>query len=200
MGKIFETGDRQMDFILTNYSKVRDLEECLNYTKLNFHISLLKKLKFLLEDWGYKYPIVVKKYGEDYLFWGDSEYYHNGVGLYYAVEIGTGWDTLAGVDDNRIIVKLDAEIDDNQQENDQKLNDWISAARQHVRANQCELIKKGIRVEGNAVAEMDLTEELCLKNLSISPFEEIAITLKNKIGLFVESLTGKEGLIGPFFK
>jgi len=205
MNKIFN--DPRIDFIVENYAKVMELEECLEYTRDNISNRLLEKLRKLLEVWGYNYSLEIgkDKTGE-YITWAESEYYDLDelIGLYYGIQIDHGWETLAGKEDYPAYLCILENRAEGRRKNSQKINAWIAKAHNTVKANRKKLLSKGINVVssqenwGNCLVVIYL-KELSLDSLSSSPFDEIELSIKSKIKLLKDTLTGEKGLIKPYF-
>jgi hypothetical protein len=209
MDELFKTGDNRMDFVLENYMKVVDFEECLKHTKDNFSNSLLKRLKKLLDEWGFENLEIAKDRNAEWVSWEEPRFYSeaNDCGLYYAIQIDNGWDTLAGRGDYPVHLGLWRQKAQGRGEGARKINIWIDNSERIVGANKDKLARNGISVvtnnpdfDGICIAVVYLEKELSLASLSTIPFRDIAIQLRDKVKLFVEILTGERGLIKPFFK
>ena len=207
VNEIFKTDDPRIDFIMANYTKAMELEECLEYTKNNICIRLLKKLNKLLEEWGCDYCLEIgKNKNVDYITWSEAGYYdeEEGIGLFYSIEIDNGWEALTGKGDNHIYLTLSADSAEGRRENSRKINAWIEKSHNIILENKKKLSSKGIKVVSgqqdfeDSLVVIDL-KELLLKNLTATQFSEIELSIKNKIQLLKEVITGEKGLIKPFF-
>ena len=207
VNEIFKTGDPRIDFIVANYTKTKELEECLEYTKNNISIRLLKRLNKLLEEWGYDYCLEIgKNKSADFITWSESGYYDEEevIGLYYSIEILNGWETLTGKGDYPVFLSMSADRAEGRRENSRKINAWIEKSHNIILANKNKLSSKGIKVVSGQpnwedyLVAIDL-KELLLENLTKTQFSEIELSIKNKIQLLKETLTGAKGLIKPFF-
>jgi len=208
MNDLFKTGDPRMDFVVGNYTKVVDFEECLKYTKDNFCNALLRKLKNLLEEWGYDEPKIEKDSRGEFVWWAIPGFYHKAddVGLYYAIEIGNGWDTLIGESDYPVFLNLVSDRAEGRTRRSHQINSWIDGSYRILRDNGNYLTRKGIKVVSgqneweNGLAAIFLKEELSINSLSSIPFEGVKVRLKGKVKSFVDNLTGERTLIRPFFE
>jgi len=207
VNKIFKTDDPRIDFIMANYTKAMELEECLEHTKNNICIRLIKKLNKLLEEWGCDYCLEIgKNKSADYITWSETGYYdyEEAIGLYYSIEIENGWETLTGKGDYPVYLTLSADPAEGRRENSRKINAWIEKSHKIILANKNKLSSKGIRVVSgqedweNYLVVIDL-KELLLENLTTIKFSEIELRIKSKIQLLKEVVTGEKGLIKPFF-
>src|SRR5438552_1035314 len=89
MDRIFRTGDRRTDFIIKNYSKVLDLQECREHAESHLPDALQKRVRALLETWGYRQPKIDKQS----LRWADEGYYDSSTGIRYCIE-SFSWGSL----------------------------------------------------------------------------------------------------------
>lgn len=209
MDEMFKTGDNRMDFVLENYKKVVDFEECLKHTKDNFPNSLLRKLKKMLDEWGFENLEIAKDKNAEWVSWEESSFYSEATdcGFYYAIQIDNGWDSLTGKGDYTVHLGLWQKKAEGRGERASEINTWIDNSERIVAANKDKLAKNEISVVINnpdfdeiCIAVVYLEKELSLDSLSTIPFRDIAIQLRDKVQFFVDILTGEKGLIKPFFK
>jgi hypothetical protein len=211
MKDLFKTGDVRMDFILKYYDKVKDFEECLKFTQDNITLTILKKLKGLLSEWDYV-GVKIDKLGNgaNGIWWAMPGYYNEaeGIGMYYTIEIESGWDTLAGKAEYPAWLSLTYDMSEGRSRQSKNINMWIDKIGNTLSTSKRKsgLSKKGIKVVyddtewEDTLAAMYLDGELSLESLSTQPFKNIESRLHNKIELFVNNLTGRKDIMRPYFK
>lgn len=195
MKNIFMTNDPRVDFIIENYKKVVDLQECYELTTTKYPVAIKNEMLRLLKDMDYEKPFIDK---DSIIFFDPNEKYYDydrDVGVFY--QIGYfNWETLTASKEEDGI-EICSWVDKNNKLKNFK--SWLEKTTQNLKSNRNKL-KNYITSfdENDCCVKMYLHNLLSVKNLSKNDFEKIRENLRKKIKQFTSILTGENGIIQPF--
>jgi hypothetical protein len=198
MPEIMKTGDKRIDFILENYAKVLDLQECIRLTENEYPKVLKKDIGNWMKEWGY--PVPDEEDGR--LWFADNRFYdsENEYGAYYEIENIT-WNGLSE--------KVSKEFPyiclfvDNKRSS--AFRSWLKRSETDLQKRASTIKEKGIEVVvgkagwPNYLAIMNLSVPLNIEVLTREPIQLIKRRLAEKLKVFTKTLTGKGGLIKPLY-
>ena len=196
MKDIFRTGDRRSDFVIENYSKVKDFLECYDFAKDHYPKELMKTVKGWLDTDGYNQPI---DDGTSLWFADDNFYDRNrGLGIYYYIG-DFSWSCLEEQNrDNCIYIALVVE-----KYKSPKFNKWLNASISNIKKSRNSLRAKEIYsigdqgLEGDNLARLYFDDILHLDYLTKMPQKDLKSIFSQKVKTFTEILTGSRGIITP---